>query len=77
MAVSGTTWISYYDEESQTWISGQIYADDNGHLYKGWNQYPGPGKAEYYGDDYIATVKNFYRTAMYCIILMKRLSCEK
>ena len=46
MAVSGTTWISYYDEESQTWISGQIYADDNGHLYKGWNQYPGPGKAE-------------------------------
>lgn len=35
MAVSGTTWISYYDEESQTWISGQIYADDNGHLYKG------------------------------------------
>ena len=59
MAVSGTTWISYYDEESQTWISGQIYADDNGHLYKGWNQSPGPGKAEYYGDDYIAYCEKF------------------
>ena len=71
MAVSGTTWISYYDEESQTWISGQIYADDNGHLTKVGTSILALVRQNITVTIISHTVKNFYRTAMYCIILMK------
>ena len=33
-------WISYWDKEKQEWITGYIWADENGYLRQGW-----------YGDD--------------------------
>ena len=38
--------ISYLDKEKNIWVSGDISADENGHLYKGWNS------NAYFGEDY-------------------------
>ena len=42
---SGETYVSCLDENN-LWQSGYIKADEDGHLYKGWNG------DEYFGDDY-------------------------
>lgn len=43
-------WISYWDKEKQEWITGYIWADENGYLRQGW-----------YGDEYFGSDYTKYR----------------